>query len=74
MSENPQKPKIPPRHPLTDEHRLTLERLLAATEETDAYLSACEACHLDVAKLRRDNAEQREIAASILREFFGRTV
>lgn len=56
--------------PLTDKHLALLNKLLAATAETDKYCEDCKACGIDVSPEQRRNTEQQVMAQKIKARFF----
>jgi hypothetical protein len=56
--------------PLKQSHLDALNKVLAATAETEAYCAQCEEAGIDIDRERRMNAEQAEIARKIKSKFF----
>lgn len=58
------------RHPLDQGDAERLRKALESCADTKEFLESCKRCKLDVETNIEVNNEQREVAESVLREFF----
>ena len=56
--------------PLTEDHYAILNRVLEALPATEALITKCKNCGLDVANAEAEHAAQKDLATKLKQQFF----